>query len=421
MTNSNPDEKEDLEIVSKECRDILMVTSCYIVPPSDARLRRLLHNPQLSHISRTQLLHLPHLSYIAKFQLLQEARSKYSKILENIAKCFCNGKSIQQAPINLPMLYYNRPESAIGRWAYDPVVDKHTIDHSLYYMNKHAHISHFLMSEMRDFSYVQQSTKEIFNRKGYDSALAFLQRLWDDCWIFDARICADLLWKYERGRTFSLEDPTSESCFTNMHHHNKRIKQDACFTRAAHLDKKSHRNPELLIKEATRLREYAEERLQKARSETKDVNNWLRQIFTILPIYYGVLDLFKESYFSTENSEIRKDLSREMRFVDERAADISSTVTSTPGAIFNSYARALIAYKKGSIDEAKRVLKFYCEGRVYYPRGFCEELEDQLGKSVPEIGIFFFNKLEKGFRQAFEIIAKVKGYPTHSDIVKLSS
>jgi hypothetical protein len=274
------------------------------------------------------------------------------------------------------------------------------------------------MSEMRDFSCVQQSIKEIYNRKGYDCALTFLQELWDDCWIFDARVCADLIWKYVRGRAFFLEDPTSESCFANIYPSSRRNQQDACFASAAHLDKKLHRNPELLTKEATRLREYAEGRLQKARSETKDVNTWLRQIFSILPIYYGVLYLFKEAYYSIRNVEIREDLSKEMRFVDERAADISATITSMMGAIFNSYTGALIAYKKGNVEEAKRVLKFYCEGRVYYPRCFCKELEDQLGTSIPEIGIFLFNKLEKGFKQAFEIIARVKAYPSQVGIVK---
>lgn len=419
MTNSNFDKKDNLENASKDAKVLLIVGSCYIVVPSDARLRRALHHPQLSHIPRIRLLMEPQLSHMAKMKLLQEAQSKYSNILGNFAKLFCGGKSIKQAPINLPMLCYSRPELTTSIYGYDPVVDRCTIDPSLYYMNKYTHISHFLLSEMRDFSYVQQATTERFNRNGYDAALAFSQRLWDDCWIFDPRICAAVLWKYIRGKTFLLEDPISEEVYIYRRPHDKRIKQDARFRRAANLDIKSHRNPKLLIIEATRIREYAEKRLREARSETKDINDWLRKIFTILPIYYGVLYLFKESYYSSRNSEIRKDLSREMRFVDERAADIYATVTSFPGAICNSYGRALIAYRKGNVEEAKNVLKFYCDGRVYYPRCFCEELEDQLGTSVPEIGIFLFNKLERGFRQAFEIIGNVKGYSLYSDIVKL--
>lgn len=412
----------NLQVALNEANDILAVATCHIVIPDDPHsLLRLQQNPQLSKIAKARLLKQPQIQHMEKVRLLQEAKSRYSNILKNIAKLLGEGKSKELTPLKFPMLCYSRSCLTTSIWGHDSLLEGCAVDTSAYCMNKYTHITNFLLSDMCDRTYLRNSVKEKFNKHGYDGALAFLLRLWDDFWIFDPRVCSDVMWKYKRAKAFSLEEPMSEEHYIHKQGRRmrKRARQDTCFRRAAYLDRKSNRNPELLIEEAARMQKNAEERLHRARSETQDINNWIRSIFSILPTYLVVLYLYKEVYFSTENSEIRKNLSQEMRFVDERQADILSTVASTPGAIINSYSKALIAYKKGDKERARKILEFYCEGRVFYPKCIYEQLENQLGLPIHEIMNFFFNKLRRGFRRAFEIKESLAGIPHISDIMKL--
>lgn len=391
MKNDNIQRSTDFEVALQDAKDVSIVA--------------------ISH------RFAPRFFNTAKTLLLKEAHQRYWRILERIGKLRDAGELERLSPINFPVIYSSSSYGIKGTQAHDPILDVHAIDSSLYYTNKFTHIGHLVHDAKHGFSYVERAVKDIFDRHGYDGALAFSQRLWDDCWIFDAPHCAELIWKLVRGKMFFLKDPMSkEYC---MYCNKERYKIDSCFFSTAVLDKKSGRDPNLLIKEAATIRGDIEEKLDVARSRTTDINDWLWKIFSILPSYLAVLFLYKESYYLTRNAKLRKTLSREMRFVDERQADIATAIASTPSTIIKPYTVALAAYREGDILKARRVLEFHCEGRVCYPRSLCRELETQLGSSPREISDFLSKKLRKGLRQAFQLIRGLS-FPVRSEeIVRL--
>lgn len=404
-----------LKVVFQEAKDISMVAIC----------RRLIKQKEMDFLGKTglgtrQRAHAQReVKLKTKIKLLQEAQSKYSRILSNIGNMLSSRESKGLSPLNLPivLLFDNVLFHNQARWGYDPTLDRGKVDPSLYFMNKYTQITHFLSNNTLGRSCIRRSLTDIFNKHGYCGALTFLQRIWDDCWILDPRHCAELKWEFIRGGVFSLQNPRSEEqyLFAGLHRSNKTT--DILFRRAAHIDRKLGRDSRLLAEKVARMRLDVETKLHRARSKSTDFNDWLKRIFSILPTYLAILYLYKELYYSSGNEKIRKNLSQEMRLVDERQADIQSTVSSAPGAILHAYSEALNALYEGDITKGKGILKFYCRGRIFYPEYFYKELEARLGLAVPEVMHFFFNELSKGFRRAFELLETLAGLPHISDIV----
>ena len=409
MKSNSVDRDENLEVVLQEAKDISMVAICRRL--IGQKEREFLGKARLSARQRAHAQREAKLK--TKLKLLQEAQSKYSRILSHIGEVLSSRESERLSPLNLPIVVVFHNGSFLNqfRWGYDPTLDRVKVDPHLYFINKYTQLTHFLLSVTLERSYIRRSARDIFNRHGYNGALAFLKRLWDDCWIFDPLLCAELLWEFERGRVFSLQNPLSEEHYMFAGSHARTKAQDIWFRRAASIDRKLGRDSKLLTEKAAKMHVDVEKKLDRARSKTTDLDDWLRRIFSILPTYLAILYMYKESYYSTGNSRVQKNLSREMRFFDERQADIQSTVGSTPGAILRPYNQALKAFKEGDIVKAKRVLKFYCKARVFYPEFFHKELEARLGLPTPELTYFFFNELGEGFRRAFELIETLAGLP----------
>lgn len=163
--------------------------------------------------------------------------------------------------------------------------------------------------------------------------------------------------------------------------------------------------------------EIALSKLSIARNESKNLSNWLRAAFEILPIFESAEILFWEAYYLTEDKLEKCEYERYSTAPDEFKADLLHLLQN-PLSVISLWAglscKEYITNK--NIKDVSNLLKLYGAARGYLSYQMCEEIIEEIEKNYHAdihkmlsivfqiLADKFFSQLSNGYKFSFQLM-----------------
>jgi hypothetical protein len=252
-----------------------------------------------------------------------------------------------------------------GTWGEDSVLDGDILPEMMFFWNKLKQIFSAHIGTMRGYNFVETAITDVVARHGEANTIDFLNRAWTQRLIIHPEHAYIPMWLLARAKVFGIDYRSSrseyESAFANST--KEKSNRKGRFSRAAlaKIDVKASRNWEGLVDHYLSAREDAEQALTAAR-RCSSASEWLSQIRNLVPQFISLMLIAEEAEHCAKINGRRADVTPLSRFVDERQADIKTSLVS----LFWTPAYTDIASAGDKRAQLRRA-KIYRNGRVVFP------------------------------------------------------